>query len=345
MATLYRVLIDTCIWLELARSYRAAPLVRALHEMCDNAQLEIIVPDIVREEFARNKDRVLSESSKTLQSTLKTLKSAVPTFVDMDGQKQILDALQGLDFTSTSGGTPSIVEQVEELLDHPENIQVVSTVFQKARAANRALEKHAPCHRDRNSLADAVLFEIFDELRSEAHRSHIAFAFATTNYRDFSDPNGDNRLPHPDLQTSFNESSFFLTDIAKFVEDNAPGFQDIFGLEQGITPEFRSLRDLVEAESTLFRKVWYNRHMNLRHDIEHGLLKVVPESEYSRSPYRSDQILDSVWANALEAAKRTEDEFGIENLGPWDDFEWGMINGKLSAIRWVLGEEWDMLDT
>jgi hypothetical protein len=43
--------------------------------------------------------------------------------------------------------------------------------------------------------------------------------------------------------------------------------------------------------------------------------------------------------------KKTEDEVGLENLGPWDDFEWGMINGKLSALRWILGDEWDMLDT
>jgi hypothetical protein len=46
-----------------------------------------------------------------------------------------------------------------------------------------------------------------------------------------------------------------------------------------------------------------------------------------------------------KAAASVEKQFGLENLGPWDDFEWGMINGKLSALRWVLSDEWDMLDT
>ena len=72
----------------------------------------------------------------------------------------------------------------------------------------------------------------------------------------------------------------------------------------------------MEAEHLLFRQVWYNRHWNLRTEIERGEHHVVPEPNYSRNPYRQDQTLETVWKQALAAAKRTEDEVGIENLGP-----------------------------
>ena len=245
--TLYRVMIDTCIWLDLARNYRAAPLVRALYDMCDNAELEIIVPDIVKEEFERNKDRVLAEATKSVQSTLKTLKSALPTFLDPVAQKDALDAIQGLDFTSATGGMPSILDQVEELMGHPENIEIESTIFQKARAANRALDKHAPCHQGKNSVADAVLFEIYDELRNEPHRDHIAYVFATTNHKDFSELKGDNRAPHPDLKFAFNDRSLYVVDLGKFVEKHVPDLHTYFDMEQGLFPSFRSLSDLPQA--------------------------------------------------------------------------------------------------
>ena len=43
--------------------------------------------------------------------------------------------------------------------------------------------------------------------------------------------------------------------------------------------------------------------------------------------------------------REIENKYGKENLAPPYDFEWGVIHGKLSALRWLLGDEWDMLDT
>lgn len=51
------------------------------------------------------------------------------------------------------------------------------------------------------------------------------------------------------------------------------------------------------------------------------------------------------YEGAKRAAVATRKKYGANNLGPWTAFEWGMVSGKLSALRWALGDEWDMLDT
>ena len=83
----------------------------------------------------------------------------------------------------------------------------------------------------------------------------------------------------------------------------------------------------------------------MRIGIEEGKIKVVDKATYPRPPGAPETIQRDVLKGALKAARSVERRYGKKNLGPWDDFEWGMINGKLSALRWVLGDEWDMLDT
>jgi hypothetical protein len=91
-------------------------------------------------------------------------------------------------------------------------------------------------------------------------------------------------------------------------------------------------------------QMWYNRHWNTRIAIEKGRIKLVDRKPGESYPYRPREILRDVWQRALKAA-RVEKKYGKDNLAPCTDFEWGMINGKLSALRWSLRDEWDMLDT
>lgn len=93
--------------------------------------------------------------------------------------------------------------------------------------------------------------------------------------------------------------------------------------------EPRSIEEIVETTEELFDKIWFDRHLSLKYRMENNMETVNPD----------------IWKSALQAAQKVIEKYGEDNLGPYSDFEWGMLNGKLSALRWVLGDEWDMLDT
>lgn len=81
----------------------------------------------------------------------------------------------------------------------------------------------------------------------------------------------------------------------------------------------------------------YRKNNKPAYKIRHQLLK--------NGGHLGKDTPPNILKGAFSAAKKVEKKYGKKGLGPHDDFEWGMINGKLSALRWVLGEDWDMLDT
>ncbi len=96
-----------------------------------------------------------------------------------------------------------------------------------------------------------------------------------------------------------------------------------------IDESIRNIEEIVAAEVEFFDRMWYDRHQLIKCAVDE----------------KKEKVDQEIWKRARAEAKRIENTYGKKCLGPHDDFEWGMINGKLSAIRWVLGDEWDFLDT
>jgi hypothetical protein len=236
------------------------------------------------------------------------------------------------------------LDRIEKLLDAAQHLQPSNAAM--LRAADRALNKKAPCHHDnKNSMADALLIEMYADLVKAAPGGE-RLAFVTHNKSDFGAPNA--RRPHPDIAPHFSRvKSLYSISLAEVLRRIDPSMVSHLVWEQSWEQEPRGLHELLKAEDLLFHQVWYNRKMVTRERIEDGRLRIVTEDEWDRAGQGRPQemVIDTIWEQSLRAQRRTEKEYGKENLGPWDDFEWGMINGKLSAIRWMLGDEWDMLDT
>ncbi len=342
-----KLLVDTCVWLDMAKDYRHQPTLAALEQLIEAKKVSLILPKQSVDEFARNKDRIIKESGKSLSSTFKRVKEAVKQFGYEEGRDRAIAILDDVDHRITILGEAAheSVQRIEKLFAGVTTIEASDGV--KLRAAQRALDRRAPFHKDKNSIGDAILIEAFVDAASVGS-AHDHYAFVTHNKHDFSNMGIDERQPHPDLAELFfsNNSSYSLA-LGDVLTKFAPEWMDDVTWEFEFREEPRLLSEILEAEHLLYRQVWYNRHWNLRTAIESGKHRLVTRDEWEKQqPKRRHKItIDTVWSMALAAAKRTEAEVGLEKLGPWTDFEWGMINGKLSALRWVMGSEWDFLDT
>ena len=340
------LLVDTCVWLDLAKDYRAQPVIAALDDLITARQIALIVPQVVVDEFQRNKARVIEDARRSLQSHFKLVREAVSRFSEDEQRTSTLNALNEVDHKIVTGSESVIdsVDRIEKLLTAKPPIAITDII--KQRVTDRALAGQAPYHRSKNSVGDAILIEVYADAGGGRATKRKRFGFVTHNVKDFSDPNGDRRAPHPDIAHLFtSEHSSYWVALSDLLKGEAPNLLEDHDFDFNYSMQSRKISEILEAEQLLFRQVWYNRHWNLRTAIESGKHKVLPASKYSTKPYKQNETLDTVWAGALAAAKKTEEEVGLENLGPWDDFEWGMVNGKLSALRWILGDDWDMLDT
>jgi hypothetical protein len=72
-----KMLVNTCVWLDMARSPTQAKNLEILMNLRAEEDVDIIVPQIVLDEFQRNRDRVIIEHIKSINTTLSRAKEMV----------------------------------------------------------------------------------------------------------------------------------------------------------------------------------------------------------------------------------------------------------------------------
>jgi hypothetical protein len=323
------MLVDTGVWLDLAKDSTGRSLLGTLDELVSTDDIILVVGRAILDEFAQNKARLIEDSERSISSSRRRAKAAEDRNVEIDHRlvnlrEQVADA----------------VALIERLLAAGELHETTDPI--KVRASQRGIEKRAPFHRQRNGMVDAIVAETYADIVA-ANKSAQRFAFVTHNVKDFSLP-GDPKLPHPDLADLFadSRSRYFIT-LGEALRSIRPDqLMDLIIEEEQKDQPRRKIAQVVAAEHEFFEKVWYHRHTLWREKVELGNIIIV-DSQAIAVEDRGRFIPRDVWEAAVRAAEKVERRYGSENLGPWSDFEWGMINGKLSTLRWVLGDEWDML--
>jgi PIN domain len=310
-----RLLVDTSVWLDTARDIHGERLIAAIRTLVHQRQVELLVPQVVVEEYERNRGQVVASLSASTRAHVRTVRAALAQHGRSDRSDELLAEL---DEVAVRG---PLIEQlvitrfveVRDLLEAGRAVAPDADTLR--RVVQRGLAKKAPFHHAKNGVADAMLIETYRTVTAGALADPAdRYAFVTHNTRDFSDPK-DLRNPHPDLQDCFSgpHSGYFvrLEDALALHVSGATEPLDEFDFE--VDP--RSGQEILAAEQRLFDLIWYQR----------SLSNMNPLGEPGR--------------------RRVEEAYPAGELGPYTDFEWGMLNGKLSALRWVLGDEWDFLDT
>jgi hypothetical protein len=342
---MFKVLVDTCVWLDLAKDYTQQVILSVLEQLIREGEVELILPRTIVDEFERNKARIIESNAKSLSSTLKKAKEAIDKYGDQQ-KGLVISQLNAVDqkIPYLKEAVADSLMRIEKLFLRTQIIDISDSV--KVRAAQRAIDKRAPFHRQRNGIDDAILIEIYADEVKVHNPNRNRFAFVTHNVHDFSHPNADKKIPHPDISDNFSriKSLYFITLSDALHRINPVTINEQMNELEWID-EPRKASEIVEAIGELIDKVWYNRHKILEEKIEEGIVKIVEKETFPIIDHETRPVQRDIWEGALKAALEVEDRIGIDSLGPWDDFEWGMINGKLSALRWVLGDDWDMLDT
>ena len=188
---------------------------------------------------------MIADSKRSLSSHFKLVREAMLKFAP----NAALDQLNDVDHRIATSGEAinDSIEIIEKLFAATTPIELTDAV--KARAADRAIMKVAPFHRQRNGIDDALLIEIYVDALAGRTSDNDVYGFVTHNIHDFSERGGDSRFPHADIAPLFDgAASRYAISLRPLPGEDAEGLLGEVRFVREYNQEPRKLSELLEAE-------------------------------------------------------------------------------------------------
>jgi len=229
---MYYICLDTNAWIYLANGREPVKLLHYIESQVIKGTIKLIVPELVIEEWDRNKDNIKTEILADLKNATDNFKRITKAITKrtsdafeflFNGESKSIDEEYFTkindDIKANKEKLETAINQnislIEMLFNHPNTIKLKTTDLCIKQAADLALQKKAPFLK-KNSFADAVILLSFCNYIEE---NKIASGiFISYNHEDYCKKENNRRFLHPDLQPFITKASAkFFTVIGEAI--------------------------------------------------------------------------------------------------------------------------------
>lgn len=196
---MYYLIIDTCVWMDLAKDHPS--VLQTLRRLVEQKKAVLIVTETVIEEWQRktptviqNWSQPISSATNNVEKLFDLLRKFLP---DMIGEfPNIIDKVREM----SSLVKPVVNDQIaliESLFNYETTICLEIALEAKLRAVDFALTNKKPFSKSKNSMADALI--LFTALHYASEHRLENCLFVSSNSSDF----GKSEQIHEDLKDLF----------------------------------------------------------------------------------------------------------------------------------------------
>lgn len=193
--------VDTNQWIYTALG-RFSEIIDLLEDRVRTGYLTVFTNNIILSEWERNKSKTIEQISKSIRTEANSALK-LTQYIGNERQKEILKGIISSyrkDESKREEEAKLMVEKVESFIYNRCVLLSISSE-EKIQAADIALSKKAPIHKNKNSIADALIFINFINEMKERDRNGAFndFIFVSNNHTEFSCET-NNSILHPDIK-------------------------------------------------------------------------------------------------------------------------------------------------